>query len=166
MKTIKAIGGNVPSDLLDGFELKGGEVYWASAAPIGSKKTHDHWCKLAGSLPVFGRGRVVNYKGYRLLSSDVAFALSHAGDWPWQFSADTPTGDSGQDNPEFWIRLARQRWRMDGDQLVWAMTRGDGAEEGKPVKGQAMSGHRCAVISTSGMGFLKDDVIKLLTTEK
>jgi hypothetical protein len=163
VKVIKAVNENVPSFLLDAFELQGGAVYWKAGPPNKTRKPHDHWGERAGGLPVLGRGLIINYKSYRLLSSDVAFALNHGGDWPWQFGADIPAGDSGADNPQSWLDLARKRWRLDDGALVWATTRGDGAEEGQAVKGQLMSGFRCGVVTTSGMGFLKDDLIKLLT---
>jgi hypothetical protein len=155
---------DLPARLLDLFELRSGAVHWVKERPMSAvAKKLAPWGERAGGLAVIGHGSIVSVSGARLLSCDIAFALEHAGEWPWQCGSFVPFEPVVPRVIGLAKALARERWRLKDGEVVWSTTRGDRALEGQQAKGQAMSGFRCPVIATNATAFLYDDVKHLLT---
>lgn len=164
------VNSDLPPEALDYFELVDGVVRW-TANPVTRangpfRRRRAPWGEAAGSRLITGHGGLITFAGCSLLVGDVAFALANGGEWPWQVSgarawiADT--------SDERGAALARERWRIDGDTLVWRVNRGwvaDGSPAypaGSPVRGFDLSGFAGNMVSSSGFGFLAADVRHLL----
>lgn len=159
---------DVPTEVLDYFMLHEGLVKWAAHAPASSqhfKSRRAPWGGEAGGRAIHGRGKLVTFARCALLTSDLRYALER-GEWPWQV-AGAVTYEPGAGDVDA-LAVARQRWQLDGNALVWRVNRGF-TVTGEPqyragdlVTGFAMSGFRDRLISTGGFGFIRSDVVHAL----
>ena len=159
---------DIPLQTLDYFMLHEGRVKWVAIPPANSRTFRSRrapWGEAAGGRVVHGRGKLVNFAGCAMLTSDLRYALER-GEWPWQVAGATTYEPSAGDVDA--LAVARQRWQLDGNALVWRVNRGF-TVTGEPqyragdlVTGFAMSGFRGRMISTSGFGFIREDVIHAL----
>lgn len=169
MAETRFVNESLPAELLDYFTLEGGVLRWSSKpittrnGPFRSRRAP--WGAEAGGRRVFGRGRLITFARCAILTTDVAFAL-RTGDWPWQVGG-AVSWVAERDQAATDVALAR--WRLDGETIVWRTDRGftpDGTPAyaaGSPALGFAMSGHRGRLLSSSGYGYLADDIRRLLT---
>lgn len=170
MGDTRFVGEDIPPQTLDYFMLHDGRVKWTAVPPANSRVFRSRrapWGEAAGGRTVHGRGKLVTFAGCALLTSDIKFALER-GEWPWQVAGAVTYEPGGTDADA--LAIARQRWRLDGDTLVWRVSRGftrtgePQYPEGSAVGGFALSGHRGRLVSTGGFGFVRDDVIHALRT--
>lgn len=148
----------IGADILQLFELNSeGAVCWI-ARPDGARGKSP-WGSRAGGRPVLNHGYFVTARNCALLSGDIASAIQHGGDWPYQ------TGDSAHVQHRYdddYKELALERFTLDAGRLVWRVDRGDtennGHKAGSLVTGTLLSGFRQPVVFTSGIGFLVDEL--------
>lgn len=163
----KFVGEPIDSAILDFFELSNDTVQWVAAKPEAwQRRKKAPWGMIAGGDQIYMRGKLVRCSSCVLLTSDIRFALEHAGEWPWQFggadSLDVRDALAAQDMA-IWQANARKAWQLDQNGLVvWRETRGTNALDGEQARGFDLSGYRGKVISASGKRYLLTDVIKLL----
>ena len=161
---MKYFNTDLPSRMLDMFELQSGVVHWIGARPgSASGNKIAPWGAPAGGQFVLGRGLIVSAAGARLLTCDVRYALENAGEWPWQHGTAVPFVGVDPRIAARGVELVRARWQLHNGLITWKQTRGDNAKEDETARGQAISGFRCNVITTGQIGFLYDDVKHLLT---
>lgn len=162
----------IPARVLDLFTVENGELHWSAVCPASWRgMVRAPWGSRAGGKPVYGRGRLINAKRMNLLTVDVAYALEHGGEWPWQINASlVPVETRDLVNADQWRDLIRARFALDGDALTWRVDRGLNADRtvrypaGSRVGGLAMSGFREPIVATGGMTFLASDVRTVLQT--
>jgi len=169
MAETRFVNESLPPELLDYFELCDGVVHWSSKQIVSRsgafRARRAPWGSIAGGRRVHGRGRLITFARCAVLTSDVAFAL-RTGDWPWQVGGAAPWI---LEHDQAATDIALARWRLDGETIVWRTDRGftaDGSPAyaaGSPALGFAMSGHRGRMLSSSGYGYLADDIRHLLT---
>jgi hypothetical protein len=152
-------GVSISSDVLDLFTIINSDVHWIDDKPahgVNARKRAP-WGLKAGGKPVFERGRFVTASRCALLTNDIASAIQHGGDWPWQTGDDTR--DMWQDEHARELQLLHARFALNSDgAVVWRVARGDDYKAGDLANGVPMSGLRCNLIVTSGVGYLVDDV--------
>lgn len=170
MTETRFAGRDLPPETLDFFALHDGVVHWASE-PSKSQSFRNRrapWGAQAGGRAVFGRGRLITFARCALLTTDLAFALSHGGEWPWQVGAGPQHDGSNTAEAATWRALIQSRMALDGGAVVWRVDRGkasDGAPQypaGSVVAGYPLSGFRGRMLTTGGMGFLACDVVNVL----
>lgn len=170
MSEVRFINAPLPPETIDFFALRDGVVCWA-AEPSKSQNFRNRrapWGSQAGGRAVFGRGRLVTFARCALLTTDLAFALSHAGEWPWQVGAG-PQHDGDTADAATWRAVIHERFALDGDRVAWRIDRGYKPADGSPqypagstVIGYPLSGYRGRMLTTGGMGLLACDVVNVL----
>lgn len=172
MADTRFCGVDLPPETLDFFALHDNVVHWVDAPPWtrsdNFRKRQVPWSRPAGGRVVFGRGRLVTFARCALLTTDLAFALSHAGEWPWHVGAGPQHGGDTADAAT-WRAVIRERFALDGDRVTWRLDRGYDRDTGEPQHpagstaiGFALSGYRGRMLTTGGMGFLACDVVNVL----
>lgn len=175
MSDTRFANSDLPPETLDFFALRGDVVHWIDAPPwqrsANFRKRRVPFGEPAGGRIVFGRGKLVTFARCALLTTDIAFALQHGGEWPWQIGAgaqhDCDTTDTT--DAATWRALIRERFALAGDCVTWRVDRGynpaNGSPQypaGSPVTGFPLSGYRGRMFTTGGMGFLAGDVASVL----
>jgi len=146
------------SVILDLFVNRDGELYWTAERPksVGNR-TRAPWGALAGGRDVWKHGRLVSVKGYALLTTDLLFALDHAGEYPWNWGVVHEVPNPRID--DLLVAAIHKRFTLnDAGQVVWAIDRSDKVQAGDLVIGSPMSGLRSNVVITGNCGYLVDDV--------
>lgn len=172
MSDTRFANSDLPTETLDFFALRGDVVHWVDAPPwqrsANFRKRRVPFGEPAGGRIVFGRGKLVTFARCALLTTDIAFALSHAGEWPWHVGAG-PQHDGDTADAETWRAVIRGRLALDGDRVTWRIDRGYDRDTGEPQHpagstaiGFALSGYRGRMLTTGGMGFLACDVVNVL----
>ena len=172
MSDTRFYGVEIPPETLDFFALHDGVVHWIDAPPwvrtANFRQRQVPWGEQAGGRAVFGRGRLVSFARCALLTTDIAFALSHGGEWPWQVGAG-PQHDGNTAEAATWRDLIRKRFALDESRVTWRTGRGYNRETGAPqypagstASGFALSGFRGHMLTTGRMGFLACDVVNVL----
>lgn len=161
-------GHDIPDRALDLFMLADSDVHWSSTPPAswkGNKRAP--WGARAGGKAVCGRGRLVNAKRMNLLTADIAYALSHGGEWPWQISSTLVPHAPDALDLAHWRGVLASRFTVLDNVLCWRVDRGFTASgpqypAGSRVTGLTMSGYRAPIVTTGGMTFLSTDVLHVL----
>lgn len=186
---MKALVLDLPADALSYWKVDdAGRVRWLSRDEgIARGFTKRKLAKLhpdvegkpAGYQPVYGRGFIVMCSRRRILTCDIAAAL-HLGHWPWEkrvaIEHEPPCRETtmhlravaarleapvGADDSTA-AAIARYWWRIDQDgKLVWCHAPHETRPAGSPAAGVDLLGGR-TVVTTSGFGFLVDDIRALL----